>query len=287
VCRFYEATPTLEPDEGELMALVGPRTRALHLIHYLGFPQVAGRWRQWCDERGLLLIEDAAQAWLAEAGGQPLGCDGDLAIFCLYKTVGLPDGGVLVSRAPLEIPTGRGRLGARGLSIAHAWWLASRSSRIASVVERWRQPEPDDPLENPLQDFTLGNPASLPCRGTLLALSRIATPKAAAIRRSNYARLLAGLGDLVVPAFARLPTGASPFVFPIAVDNKPAILSRLHGRRISAVNLWSVPHPSLPVGSFPGAAALRARVVGLPVHQELRERDLSRMIESVRGALSA
>ena len=47
-CRFYEATEALAPDERELEALLGLRTRALHLIHYLGFAQDAPRWRGWC-----------------------------------------------------------------------------------------------------------------------------------------------------------------------------------------------------------------------------------------------
>jgi len=68
-CRFYDGTELLEPDEAELAGLAGPRTRALYLTHFLGFPQDAARWRRWCGERGLLLLEDAAHAWLAEADG--------------------------------------------------------------------------------------------------------------------------------------------------------------------------------------------------------------------------
>jgi hypothetical protein len=36
VPRFYEATADLEPDPDELETLIGPRTRALYLIHPLG-----------------------------------------------------------------------------------------------------------------------------------------------------------------------------------------------------------------------------------------------------------
>ena len=64
-CRFYAGTAGLAPDAEELDALVGPRTRALLLIHYLGLPQDAARWREWCRLRGLVFVEDAAQAWLA------------------------------------------------------------------------------------------------------------------------------------------------------------------------------------------------------------------------------
>jgi len=43
-CRFYDVGPTLRPDPAALEQLVGPRTRALYLIHYLGFPQDAPKW---------------------------------------------------------------------------------------------------------------------------------------------------------------------------------------------------------------------------------------------------
>jgi len=86
-----------------------------------------------------------------------------------------------------------------------------------------------------------------------------------------------------VPApFAALPDGASPFAFPIAVDDKQTVLARLASRGVRGLNFWSVPHPALPPASFPGAAVRRARVVGLPVHQELRPGDLARIARAVR-----
>ncbi|MGH9197313.1 MAG: DegT/DnrJ/EryC1/StrS family aminotransferase, partial [Acidimicrobiia bacterium] len=85
--RFFDPTDTLEPDPDELDRVLRPRVRVLYLIHYLGFPQDMVRWRSWCDERGLLLFEDAAQAWLATRDGIPVGSLGDLAIYCMYKTI--------------------------------------------------------------------------------------------------------------------------------------------------------------------------------------------------------
>ena len=72
-CRFYEVGEDLAPDAEALERELSAGVRALHLIHYLGFPQDAPAWRRWCDERGLLLIEDAAQAWLSTVGGRPVG----------------------------------------------------------------------------------------------------------------------------------------------------------------------------------------------------------------------
>src|SRR4029453_13044997 len=98
--RFYELTESLEPDEVTLERALNLSTQAFLLIHILGFPQDAARWRLWCEERGLLLIEDAAQAFLARQGTSPVGAWGHMAIFCLYKTFGLPDGAALICERP-------------------------------------------------------------------------------------------------------------------------------------------------------------------------------------------
>ena len=46
-CRFFDSSEDLAPDEHVLERLLGPSTRALYLIHHLGFPQAAPRWRRW------------------------------------------------------------------------------------------------------------------------------------------------------------------------------------------------------------------------------------------------
>jgi dTDP-4-amino-4,6-dideoxygalactose transaminase len=276
-CRFYEATETLAPDERELEALLRPRTRALHLIHYLGFAQDAPRWRGWCEERGLLLIEDAAQAWLGSLDGRPLGSFGDIAIFCLYKTFGVPDGGVLLCSSPSAQANGLSRAGIGPLALRHAAWCLERSPLLAELASRFERSAP----YSPEQDFALGDPNSPPSAATLRLLRRI-DPGAGVRRGTNYRVLLDELGDLVPSPFASLPEGASPFAFPIAVDDKQTLIARLASQGVRALNLWSVPHPALPAASFPAAAALRAHVVGLPVHQELRPADLARIARAVR-----
>ena len=130
-CRFYDATHSLEPDPAELEVLVSPSTRALYLIHYFGVPQDVDRWREWCDARGLLLFEDAAQAWLGHRDGKPVGSVGDLSIFCLYKTFGLPDGsGSPRSNPPPSLRPMDRKISALGTR--HAAWVVGRSGILAA-----------------------------------------------------------------------------------------------------------------------------------------------------------
>jgi dTDP-4-amino-4,6-dideoxygalactose transaminase len=276
-CVFYEGSERLEPDLEELEGLVGPRTRALHLTHYLGFSQDASRWRAWCDQRELLLVEDAAQSWLTQDASGPVGRAGDLVVFCLYKTFGIPDGAAVVMRIA-RAPGVHDGAGPWGLVRRHAAWLAARSGLVAEAVTR-RRAEPTRYVAE--EDFALGEPAPPNALGQKL-LRRLVAQDAAAARRLAYRRLLSELGDLVPAPFAECPDGASPFIFPVEVDDKKAQLAALAAGRISALDLWSVPHPALDAARFPAAARRRERTVGLPVHQELRAVDLDRIAAALR-----
>jgi CelD/BcsL family acetyltransferase involved in cellulose biosynthesis len=274
---FYEASETLAPDEAELESLLTAKSRALYLIHYLGFPQDAALWRRFCEERGLLLIEDAAQAWLASHNGHPVGSEGDLAIFCLYKTFGLPDGAALVLRRG-SVPTAPDRhaLGVAALFRSHALWLIGRSAfagAAAAAIER-------DGEYSAEEDFCLGSPKP-PLSVTVSLVPRIPLDVAAR-RRAHYRLLLEELRGDVPRPFDRLPAGSSPFAFPITNPRKSELVDRLARAGIRGLDLWSVAHPSLPKERFPAAAERRETTVALPVHQELRLVDIERVARAAR-----
>ena len=269
VCRFYGGGDRLQPLEAELEGLAGPSTRALLLIHYLGLPQDAASWRRWCDERGLFLIEDAAQGWLARDGGAPVGSIGDLAIFCLYKTFGLPDGAALVSRRPPAGSSASSALGATATARRHISWARSRAP-----LARGRS-RPDDGFT--MAEFDLGEPGTGTTRATTFLVRRLASTDAAAARRSNYTVLLDRLRGRVAPPFDSLSEGAAPFAFPLETTNKRAVLETLSKHGIDAFDFWSVAHPALGEDRFSAVGERRRRTIGLPVHQELRPQDVERI----------
>ena len=71
---------------------------ALYVIHYAGFPQDMAAARQLAVELGVPLVEDCALALLSRDGEKPLGSFGDVSVFCLYKTIPVPNGGALLAR---------------------------------------------------------------------------------------------------------------------------------------------------------------------------------------------
>jgi dTDP-4-amino-4,6-dideoxygalactose transaminase len=280
-CRFYDVGPTLRPDPGALDRLLGPRTRVLYLIHYLGFPQDAAGWLVWCRQRGLLLIEDVAQSWLAAADGRPLGSFGDMAIFSFYKAVGVPEGGALRGRRPAGLDIhGRSRWSGRvlrQLASRHQAWLTSRSSVAATLragsTRKW---------QSSAWSYQLGRIHAAPSLITGFLLPRLLDPDPAKQRRRHYQALLSELAPQVPAALSVLPDGASPYFFPVQTADKPGLIALLDKHEIDAVDFWRVAHPSLPAAGFPVAEQLRASIVGVPVHQELRDCDLERLVSVVR-----
>jgi peroxiredoxin/dTDP-4-amino-4,6-dideoxygalactose transaminase len=276
-CRFYEATESLEPDPEELERSIGPRTRALYVIHYLGFGLDARRWRRWCDERGLLLIEDVAMAWLAERDGQPLGSWGDLSFFSLWKTHGMPDGGAVVCRGkPAPVVPPRGKIPRGLLARGFLRGLAQRS-RLVTRAERLRAPAE----WNAAEEFSIPAPFNGVSAISLRMLDRSPTAGLAAIRRRNHARLVRRLHPLVPKPFADTSDDSCPFGVPVVTGDREGLLDDLRRHDINAVKFWSVPHPSLPVAEFPAAAARRSSTVLLPIHQQLDQSDVDRIGDAV------
>lgn len=90
----YNIDPTL------IEAAITKRTKAIQVVHLYGLPADMFRISAIAKKHNLLLLEDAAQAHLAEVNGQPVGTFGDAAAFSFYPTKNMTsgEGGMIVLR---------------------------------------------------------------------------------------------------------------------------------------------------------------------------------------------
>ncbi|MFO1338039.1 MAG: DegT/DnrJ/EryC1/StrS family aminotransferase [Burkholderiaceae bacterium] len=99
--RAVEPAPGLyNVDAAGVAAALTPRTRAVMPVHLYGAPADPAALRAVCAERGLLLVEDAAQAHGARHRGEPVGGFGRVAGYSFYpgKNLGaFGDAGALVT----------------------------------------------------------------------------------------------------------------------------------------------------------------------------------------------
>ncbi len=89
-------TYTLDPDAAE--AAITPRTKAIMPVHMFGYPADMPRIQRICEQHGLILLEDAAQAHGARLGDQFVGSWGT-ASFSFYPTKNMTttEGGMVLT----------------------------------------------------------------------------------------------------------------------------------------------------------------------------------------------
>ena len=91
---------TYNLDPARVAALLTPRTRAILPIHLYGLPADTAALHALAAPRGLLVLEDAAQAHGARLGGRTVGALGHAAAFSFYpsKNLGaLADAGAITT----------------------------------------------------------------------------------------------------------------------------------------------------------------------------------------------
>lgn len=294
--RFYSIHRNLEPDLDELARLAkSENARALFVIHFLGWPQPMKELAALCRERGMILIEDCALSLLSQPGGQPLGSWGDYAIFCLYKTLPVPNGGLLVQNGPVAGPLTALELKSCG--------LASVAGRIAELMLEWMRSRSDGAgamltglkrlvgrtlsalrLERlPVGDIGF-DPASVNVGMSPLGLALLKRCDYEEIRRrrrNNFLFLYQQLGGKVAVLREELEEGVCPLFFPLLVPDKAAAARALWDRGITAVEFWNSGDPEATRDAFPEAHFLRDHVLELPIHQDITPSQLEYMADQV------
>jgi len=276
----------------------------LYVIHYVGWPQPMPALLDICRRRGMLLVEDCALSLLSETRGPstslsgPLGSFGDWSVFCLYKTLPLPNGALLVQntirlqaleRMELRHAGSASVLGRTAeLLVQRIRGRANRVGAALQVVKRGlgraagamevRRANVGDIGFN-LDDADLAM-SSLSAR----LLERLDFDDIRRRRIDNY-RLLDAQMDAAIPrVFQALPDGVCPLFFPIIVRDKAAAAAALQQRGVDALEFWN---ESMESGDEmgPDACFLRRHVLELPIHQDLSPRHIAHVAREV-SALS-
>ena len=300
VPRFYRVGRRWDVDLEDVERQIGPNTKALYLIHYAGFPGPAQAMRALADRHGIPLIEDCALSLLSSDGDRPLGSTGDVSIFCLYKTLPVPNGGALVVNGPkryslpeppappssstvshvlssllqnVELRAGRtGRMlrkFARGLGRGTV--KAAQIDRVATGTQHFNRAHVDLGMSPLTKRIALGQD-----------LAGIVDR-----RRRNYFLLLGALRSVSPPLFNELPAGVCPLFYPLVVPDKSELMARLAAEGIETVDFWRHFHPACDAARFPEVAQLRRTVLEIPCHQDLSAETVTQIAQVVRRAIGS
>ena len=267
-------------DVDDVVRRITPKTKAVIAVHFCGYPAKVVELRRICDERGLLLIEDAAQAVGAsvDAEGRRAGTVGDLGCFSLFSKNQLcvGEGGVVTT--PNE------ELAVKVRSL--------RSHAMTSVTwDRHRGYAESYDVVDVGFNYRLDEPRAA------LALSRL--PRLAGDIESrrelarSYRRRLGGLEGLELVWDDEAVERASHFAFPIVLcdeRSRDAFRDRLQQLGVQttwypAVHRFTDYRETFGELSLPGVEAAAERHCALPMSAHLSQQDVDVVVESVEEAL--
>lgn len=297
---FYRVGSRWDVDLEDVRRRITPRTRALYLIHYAGFPGPTHALRKLADEHGLPLVEDCALSLLSSDGEEPLGSVGDISVFCLYKTLPVPNGGALVMNGPrtysvpeppapprtstfshllgsllqnLELRGGApGRWARRAVrGLGHSTVKAAKVERVSTGTQHFNRAHVDLGM-SPLT------------RRIALAQDFAAIVEA---RRRNFFYLMGALRGVAPSLVSQLPSGVSPLFYPLVVEDKALVMAQLRSRGIETIDFWRHFHPSCSAADFPEVAQLRRTVLEIPCHQDLTPVAMAQIAAAVRETVAA
>jgi len=132
--------PSLDPDD--VAARITPRTKAVTVVHFAGYPAPVDRLRELCDARRLALVEDSAHAPSASLHGRKLGTWGAAGCFSFFsnKVLSVGEGGLLATdddAVAASARAGRDALSYR-IDEPRSALLLSRLARLEDDIARRR-----------------------------------------------------------------------------------------------------------------------------------------------------
>ncbi|MGZ3408633.1 MAG: DegT/DnrJ/EryC1/StrS family aminotransferase, partial [Polyangia bacterium] len=262
------------------------------------FAQPIVEARKLADELGKKLFEDCALALFSRTPtGKPLGSFGDASCFCLYKTLPVPHGGLLVApRVPVATVDAPPLLSTlhhiAGQALAH---LELHSSGLGRAIRQAARAASQATVDKAVATVKTGTmhlePHELALGASKIVehlLPRFDAEMVVVRRRRNFQRLAAALEGFVEVVGAPLPPGTCPLFLPVRIANgdKRVIMQALHDRGIDAIDFWGTGDAACDDDEFPEVAALRRTILELPCHQSLDDDAMDLVAHAVKQVLA-
>lgn len=268
---FTGATPVfvdIEPDwfcidPARLEAAITPRTKAILPVHLYGHPAEMPALTAIARRRGLLVIEDAAQAHGAAVDGRKVGALGNTAAFSFYPTK--------------NITSGEGGM------------VTTGDDAVASRVRTLRQHGESERYHHQVLGYNF-RMTDLAAAIGLAQLSKLDGFNLARRRNAEFLNEgLAALPTVVLPSERRGYVHVYHQYTVRVRKQRDQLRQRLADRGIGTGVYYPIPVHHQPVyaghgliPSLPVAEQLSGEVLSLPVHPALSDADLARIVRTVR-----
>jgi len=270
----------LSIDPASIEALITPRTRAIFVVHFAGFPCRMDEILSLADEHGIPVVEDAAHAVFGSHEGRTLGLHGRVGCYSFYsnKNATCGEGGALVTDDD---------------ELAQALRLLRSHGMTTPTLDRHRGRATSYDVVMPGYNMRLDE-----IRAALLRVQLGRLPGALKRRRELfrlYAEALAGT-KLTLPfhggRFERELDHTAVHILPVLLPegtDRLAVMARMKEAGIqTSIHYPPVHHfacYATPEDALPRTTALAARELTLPFFPTLADADVPVVVETLVRSL--
>ena len=257
------STALLSIDSAE--RCVSPRSKALVLVHIYGQVRGMDAWAAFCDKYGIVLVEDCAQAHLANWRGRVAGSFGIAGTYSFYPTKNL------------------GAPGDAGMIVTHNEALAHRASRLRNYGQCISYHHVELGLNSRLDEIQA---AMLLARLQWLSdftnrRRQIASAYQSGIK-SAHVSLLSLPEEVLAHAY---------HLFVINCEKRDALQAHLQTQQVQALIHYPVPvhrqEPCLAIARDPNGLENCDRhastCLSLPCHPQMTDQDIATVISAVNS----
>jgi dTDP-4-amino-4,6-dideoxygalactose transaminase len=268
----------IDPDDAARR--ITDRTRAIVAVSFCGYPAELDALRALCDEHGLILIEDAAQAIGARLeDGRQVGTVGDLGAFSLFskKQLCVGEGGFVTTDDE---------------ELAERVRLFRSHAMTSSTWDRHRGHDPAYDVVDIGFNYRIDEPRAALGLGRLERLDAAIANRRA--RVATYRRLLADVPGIELPFDDAAVARASHFAFPVLLEDRDA-RDRFRAALMSA-GIQTTWYPALhtfsgyrrfaPADGLPAATEAAGRHCALPLSSTTTDAEVEVVVAAVRAALA-
>ncbi len=273
-------TLCLDPDD--LLERITPKTKGVIMVHIAGLPcPETNEIQKICKEKGLFLMEDVAHAHGATFKGQKAGSLGDAGCFSFYPTK------VMTTSTGGMITTNDNSLAEYAISLRH------------HGVDRDLN---DNVVGRDLNNIVnLGNDWLMDEISAAIGIYQLRTLETNIRQRNEIARKytdalsnLEGVKPFEVPPHIRHSYYKYPVLLSKVIDKQEFVIKMKADYGISVGSVYDPLCHLQPIyqqlfgfrrGMFPVAEATLARVVCLPMFQQMTEQEVTYVLQSLENIL--
>jgi perosamine synthetase len=300
--QLYPLLPNLAADLRKLDACVAGCTKpvaAILVTHYFGYPHALGELLDYCNRRGIALIEDCSHCLLAsQSDSASIGRQGRYSVWSPYKFFPCDDGGILWANHDAPLPDAQPRLPSL---------LMELKGFMRSLQRGWENQAKPNPelLDKRIEDFRSNstsstndvlNSSEVPSiqydlslegmeslSGSRWIMQHTDIDRVATNRRQNYERWATIVAKLphCHALYPTLPDGCVPYMFPLFIE-----CPQVHFLALKSLGMTEWRWDDMAVSSCPVATAYRLKLLHLPCHQELTTHQMDWMVAAVTKVLT-